>query len=319
MAKTANTTLLEDLFDPEVIADAINEKLIDGIRFAPLAAVDTTLVGRDGDTLTMESFEYVGMADDVEEGEDIPIAKLSADTEKVKVSKIGKAIQFSDEALLAGHANSVASESAKQVVVAINDKVEKMFLDQMSDKAALVSTVSASTGASAGIAEALQLFGEDMDGQKVLLVPPTYYTKLLKSEGWIPNTEAGADIIIRGSVGQIYGCQVVLSNRLAKKTYQLTTDTTVDPTHTYYKKKGDSYIVVTKPEADPQAAGYYEVDTVANEAYIVKPGALKLVMKRDTLVEFDRDKLDQTNFIIASKLFAPYVYDKTKLIKLILQ
>lgn len=261
----------------------------------------------------------VGMADDVAEGEDIPISKLSTDSEKVKVSKIGRAVQFTDEALLSGNANSVAAEAAKQVIVATNDKVEARWLDEMSTKAALVSTVPASTGAAAAIAEALQLFGEDIDGQKVLLVPPSYYTKLLKSDGWIPNTETGADIIIRGSVGQIYGCQVVLSNRLAKKTYQLTTDSVVNPAHTYYKKKGDSYIVVTKPEADPQTAGYYEVNAVTNEAYIVKPGALRLVMKRDTLVEFDRDKLDQTNFIIASKLFAPYVYDKTKIIKLDLQ
>lgn len=57
MAKTANTTLLEDLIDPEVIADEIEAKLIDGIRFAPLAEVDTTLVGRDGDTLTFPSYE----------------------------------------------------------------------------------------------------------------------------------------------------------------------------------------------------------------------------------------------------------------------
>ena len=56
-----------------------------------------------------------------------------------------------------------------------------------------------------------------------------------------------------------------------------------------------------------------------NSAYIVKPGALALFMKRDTLVEFDRDKIDQTNYIIASKIFAPYLYDETKIIKCVLQ
>ena len=56
--------------------------------------------------------------------------------------------------------------------------------------------------------------------------------------------------------------------------------------------------------------------TARNEAYIVKPGALRIVMKRNTLVEFDRDILSEMNYIKASKLFAPYVYDKTKIIKL---
>ena len=95
---------------------------------------------------------------------------------------------------------------------------------------------------------------------------------MLNSKGWIPNTELGAEIIIKGTVGAVYGTQIIISNRL----------------------------------------------TALNEAYIMKPGALAIVMKRNTLVEFDRDKIDQTNYIIGSKIFAPYVYDKSKLIKLTL-
>lgn len=41
-------------------------------------------------------------------------------------------------------------------------------------------------------------------------------------------------------------------------------------------------------------------------------------MKRDTLVEVDRDLVDQTNYIVGSKIFAPYVYDKSKIIKMTL-
>lgn len=321
MAKTSNTTLLADLIDPQVIADEIEQKLIDGIRFAPLAEVDNTLVGKAGDEITFPSYEYVGMAEDVEEGADIPIAKLSTDTAKVKVSKIGRAIQFTDEALLAGNENSVASESAKQAVIAINDKVEAKLLKEMSDKAALKATVSASGNVTHAVAEALALFGEDIDGFKVLICTPSFYTRLLKSDGWIPNTETGANIIIRGAVGQFYGCQVVVSNRLAQKTYAVTTDETVNPQHTYFEKKGDSYIAVKNvaEDATPKANGWYEVTSTTNEAYIIKQGALRIVFKRGTLVEFDRDKIDQTNYVIASKLFAPYLYDKTKLIKLTIE
>jgi hypothetical protein len=56
--------------------------------------------------------------------------------------------------------------------------------------------------------------------------------------------------------------------------------------------------------------------TAKNAAFIVKPNALAIYMKRDTLIETDRDKIAQTNFIIGSKIVAPYVYDKTKLIKM---
>lgn len=271
MAKTSNTTLLEDLFVPQVVADTIDKKLIDAIRFAPLAKIDDTLVGRDGDELVMPAYDYVGEAEDVAEGADIPIKKLNQTTEKVKVSKIGLGVQFTDEALLSGNANDIAEEAARQVVAAINDKLENKLINAMSTTATLTSTATGTDGAG-DVVKALMQFGEDIDGEKVLVVPPSFYEKLLNSKGWIPNTEIGAQIIIKGTVGAVYGTQIIISNRLSK----------------------------------------------LNEAYIMKPGALAIVMKRNTLVEFDRDKIDQTNYIIGSKIFAPYVYDKSKLIKLTL-
>lgn len=271
MAATSNATLLQDLFVPEVVADAIDKKLVDGIRFSPLAVIDNTLVGRAGDELTMPSYEYIGDAADVAEGADIPIAKLSQDTEKVKVSKIGKAVEFSDEALLSGANNDIAEEAAKQVVVSINSKLENDLIKAMSTSAVLTAELDlTASNVTHGIADALGQYGEDIDGEKVLLVPPAVYTAFVKSDGWIPNTEVGANIIMNGTVGSIFGAQVVLSNRL----------------------------------------------TARNEAYIIKPGALRIVMKRNTLVEFDRDILSEMNYIKASKLFAPYVYDKSKVIKL---
>jgi N4-gp56 family major capsid protein len=271
MAATSNATLLQDLFVPEVVADAIDKKLVDAIRFAPLAVIDNTLVGRPGDELTMASYEYVGDAEAVAEGADIPIAKLSQDSVKVKVAKIGKAVEFSDEALLSGYDNDIAEEAAKQVVVAINSKLEADLIAKMSTDSTLTGSIDLTAGnVTHSIAEALTAFGEDMEGEKVLLVSPAVYTSLLKSDAWIPGTEAGANVIMSGVVGTIFGMQVVLSNRL----------------------------------------------TARNEAYIIKPGALRIAMKRNTLVEFDRDILSEMNYIKASKIFAPYVYDKTKIIKL---
>lgn len=269
MAATENTTKLENLLDPQVVGDFIDKKLIDFIRFAPLAKIDTTLVGRPGDTVTLPAYNYVGAAEAVAEGADIPISKLTQETKEVKVSKIGRAVQFTDEALLSGFNNDIAEEAAMQVVLAINDKIEKDLLTRMSEDAVLTHEIAASGSPANGVADALVKFGEDIDGEKVILCDPTFYGRLIKSDGWIPNTEMGANIIIRGTVGSVFGTQVVLTNRL----------------------------------------------TNTAKAYIVKPGALAIYMKRDTLVEFDRDKIDQTNYIIGSKIFAPYVYDTSKIIK----
>lgn len=315
MPAGTNATKLTDLFDPEVVADFIDQKLVDAIRLSPLATVDSTLVGRPGDELTMPYYSaYVGDAEDVAEGGDIPIAKITEGTKKVKVSKIGRAVEFTDEALISG-AGNIAEEASRQVLTAINSKVEADLISNLAANATLVFTHT-SGDLDDDIADALTLFGEDIDGDKVLLISPQMYATLRKTQSWIPNTEIGAEALIRGTVGMVHGCQIVTSNRMYDYEYTVTSDSSMSSSKTYYEKVVNSY-VETEDESFQTGKTYYEKSaTKKNKAYVIKPGALRIVMKRNTLVEFDRDILAETNFIKASKLFAPYVYDTSKVVKL---
>ena len=323
MPAGSNATKLADLFDPEVVADYIDQKLIDGIRLSPLARIDTTLVGRPGDELTMPYYNYVGDSVEVAEGADIPIAKLTQGTKKVKVAKIGRAIEFTDEAMLSGYNNDIAQEAADQVVVATNSKVEADLIAKAASDATLTASIAASaTNVADGIADALTKFGEDIDGEKVLVIPPEFYARLRKSEGWIPNTEIGGEMLVRGVVGMVHGCQVITSNRLKSVTYDTyakTTDSAISSGKTYYilNNLGEYEAVASPAVAD--IGNYFEKSSATGAvALVIKPGALAIAMKRDTLVEFDRDIIAETNYIKASKLFAPYVYDTSKLIRIAL-
>lgn len=302
-------TMLADLFDPEVLGDFIEQKYADAIRLAPLAVVNNQLEMTAGSKIVLPSYDYSGDAVDVAEGQAIPIDKITMTKDEVEVSKIGKAVEFTDEARIMA-AGNIVDEVAKQILVAINSKVEAKLLDEMSTKAKLTASISLSADPADSIADALLNFGEEIDGPKVLVIPPTFHNKLLKSKSWIPNTEIGADTIVRGTVGSVHGCQVITSNRLLG--YELTSDTTVGSKN-YYKKVGNAYIKDT-PTADPSAEGFYELKTPS--AYIIKPGALAIYSKRGTLVEQDRDILREIDVVKGSKIFAPYVYDKSKLIKL---
>ncbi len=321
MPASANATRLTDLFDPQVVEDYIEQKYIDAIRFAPLARLDDTLVGRPGSKVTMPYYQFAGPAENVAEGADIPIKKITQSTKEVEVSKIGLAIEFTDEAMLSGYNNDIVTESADQILKAIADKVEKELLEQMSKVGAGMTQAVTANSEADSISDALVKFGEDIDGPKILLCSPTLYGKIRKANGWIPGTEIGAERIIRGSVGMIHGCEIVVSNRLtsvAHTTYAKTSDQSVSSAKTYYALgAGSKYYVVENPVA-ADLGDYYEATTAAGvqEAYIVKPGALAIFSKRGTMVEFDRDKIAQTNFVIGSKIFAPYLYDESKVIKL---
>lgn len=270
MALMSNATQLSNLFNPQVVGDMINAKLVDAIRFSPLCKVDTTLVGKPGDTLTLPSYAYIGDAEVVGEGEDIPLGQLSESTTEVTISKIGKGIQITDEAALSGYGNP-REEGVNQIILSLANKVDKDTLAILeSIDGNMTHTASGATATAEEIADALVKFGEDIDGEKVLLVSPEQYASIRKADTWCPASEIAAKLVIEGAVGEIHGCQVVVSNKLKGK----------------------------------------------KEAFIVKPGALALILKRDVLVETDRDIVNKTTVVTADKHYVVYLYDASKAIKL---
>ena len=269
MATVSTTygTYLENLFDPQVVADLIEQKLTDKIVLAPLARVDTTLQGKAGDTVTLPYYTYIGEASDVAEGTDIPIAQLNQTTKAVKVEKIGKGVQITDEAVLSGYGDPVG-EAVDQITTSIADRLDKKLLAAAARTTAH-AYVPASALAANDIPLALALYGEDNEGTKVIICDADFYAKLLRSD-WVPASEIAAEIRVRGSVGMTYGCQVIVSNRV----------------------KGGNF-------------------------YIMKPDALAIFMKRDTMIESDRDIVNQSNVIVGSKIFAPYALNESKIIKIV--
>ena len=270
------TTKLGNLIDPEVLADYIDKKLIDAIRFAPLAEIDTTLVGRPGDILTMPYYTYISAASDLTEASAISTVSLNASTVSAQIVEIGKGVEISDTAMLSAYGDPVA-EIAKQLVMSIADKVEIDLLTKMAAQTAPMVYKNGSSSVALkvqDISDALELFGEDIDGQKAVLVSPKLYTAIRNTKDWCPASEYAAGALVRGAVGQIFGCDLFVTNRLR------------------------------------QSAAKDE------NAYIVKPGALRLIMKRDTMLEADRDILRRVNVYTATKHYVPYLYNASGLIKL---
>ncbi|HFO0396918.1 TPA: N4-gp56 family major capsid protein, partial [Streptococcus pyogenes] len=97
------TTKMAQMLDPEVLADMIDAEVGKAIRFAPLAEVDTTLEGQPGTTLTVPKWDYIGDAEDVAEGEAIPMTQLGFKKTTMTIKKAGKGVEITDEAILSGY------------------------------------------------------------------------------------------------------------------------------------------------------------------------------------------------------------------------
>ena len=210
---TSTGTYLANIIDPQVLADLLEKKLVADFKFAPLCVVDNTLAGRAGDTLSIPVYAYIGDATDVAEGTDIPIAQISETKVDVKVKKAGRGVQITDEAILSGHGDPMG-QAVKQLALAIGSKQEADILTVLrSIKTAMTHTATSGLTADE-IVDAQVKFGEDMDEPKVLLVSPTNYGVLRKSNSWIPASDIGAETVISGTVGMVQGCEVVPSNRV---------------------------------------------------------------------------------------------------------
>ena len=158
-------------------------------------------------------------------------------------------------------------EIGNQLLTSIASKVDNDVLAAL-DNATLIHPVVTVTPNE--INNALVKFGEDFEGDKYLFVGAATYAVLRDAKEWIPASEIAAGAVLRGVVGMIYGCYVVITNKI--------TDT----------------------------------DT----AYIVKPGAVAIFMKRGTQVESDRNIVNKSTIFTADKHYAAYLYDSSKVIKL---
>ena len=69
------------------------------------------------------------------------------------------------------------------------------------------------------VSEALDKFGEDLEGQQVLLISPAQLHTLKQDPTWLSVQELGKEALVEGAIGQIHGCDVVISNRVTNTNY----------------------------------------------------------------------------------------------------
>ena len=255
-------TKLGNLIDPQVLGEFIDVKLMDAIKFAPLCGVNRDLEGRPGSTLTLPKYAFIGLAEDVAEGENIPMANLSADTVDVTVKKAGKGVSISDEAILSAYGNP-EDEIAKQLLMAIAGKVDN---DCAAEFRKATMNVEATAFDKYVIVDMIAKFGEDIEDDMTVMINPAHLATLRKDKDFV-EVMAGQKII-SGEMGQLFGCRIVVSNKVQ-----------------------------------------------ANEAFLVKAGAVEILMKRNVAVEADRDIVNKTNVFVVDEHYAVYLKDESKIVK----
>lgn len=205
-------TKIANLIDPEVMADAISAKLPNKLVVTPIAKVDTTLVGQAGDTITVPQFAYIGDAEDIAEGVAVESVTLTATTTQAKVKKAMKGVTLTDEAILSGYGNPVG-EAENQLAKSIASKVDADAMDAL-QTAQFKHDGSANKISYAGIVDAIDVFGEEINTKKVMFINPAQVGTLRKDPEFLSADKIAERVIMTGAIGTIANCEIVPSKRV---------------------------------------------------------------------------------------------------------
>lgn len=275
-------TKLNDIIDPEVMADMVSARIPKKLRVAPFAKIDDTLAGVPGDTITVPAYTYIGDAADVAEGEEVTIEKMTTSTRKATIKKAMKGIGLTDEAVLSGYGNPVG-EANTQLAMAIAAKIDNDCMDALQG-ATLTFDGSAATITYAGIVDAVDLFEEEMGcSDKVIFVHPKQVTQLRKNADFLSADKYQPGVSLTGEIGMIAGCRIVPSKKVP-----------LDETAGTYS------CPIVKLEADPETE-----DEIP---------ALTIYRKREVNIETERKPKTRTTEITADEFYVAVLSNEAKVV-----
>lgn len=212
---TKTTTLVNgDVFDPQVVSDMINAKVEKKAVMTGYIKVDNTLQGQPGSTVTIPKWGYIGEAKEYAEGEAIDTTKMAYTTASYGIKKIGKGVRLTDEAQLSGYGNPMGT-ATNQIAMSISEKLDNDRVGVCYDSPNIVDASSAVLKYAA-IVDGVDMFNEEEDSQKVILIHSKQKTQLRKDPDFLSADKYQAGVLASGSIGRIAGCDVVVSNKVQK-------------------------------------------------------------------------------------------------------
>lgn len=275
-------TKIANLVNPEVMGDMIAAKLPKKLQVIPFAAVDRTLEGVPGNTIKVPSYTYIGDAEDVNEGVEAGVVVLGTSTKTATIKKAMKAVELTDEAVLSGYGDPVGN-AENQLALAIAAKIDNDAMDALLKTNTRKFDSKTKAISYDVIVDAIDLFEEEVNTEKVMFVNSKQVTTLRKDPNFISADKYPNNVVMTGEIGMIANTRIVTTNKVA-----------LDSTSAFYT------CPIIKLTHDDET----EQDTAALTVYI----------KRDPNVEVDRKPLKRSTEISIDEFYTVAVSDDSKVV-----
>jgi N4-gp56 family major capsid protein len=219
-------TLLAKLINPEVMADMVSAELKKKLQATRFIKVDNTLTGRAGNTITVPTWAYIGEAADLPENAQGDVTEMATSDKEYTIKKAVKNVSLTDEAVLSGYGDPIG-EATRQLRMSIQDKIDSDAVEVLEAITALTGHLHAATGGLTydDLVDALDLLALEEQGTELyLMVNHTTVKNLRKDPQFIERQTAMGDAVLTaGVIGQLAGCNIIISNKLTDtRSYILT-------------------------------------------------------------------------------------------------
>ena len=290
-------TTTADLLDPEVMGPMAQNNYEKAMVFLPLADVDRTLQGKEGDTIKVPIWTSTAVAKEVAEGADIPLSSLKQGYTKATVKKFGVGVPYTDESDI-----ERLGQNANRALYEISNAIANYADDSLKDAGLAVGakrTIEATLDID-GVDAMLSNFATDRNGAYTIIGNRKNELILNKSvREYTRGSDVGANLAVNGATPLALGASYSRTNKMP-----------------------DDKLLVVFSSADDIAAAQelqkqLQGGSTPNDKELetLNTGrAFKWLMKRDTLIESDRVKRNQTNYLYGTQIAAPYVQNPSKVL-----
>lgn len=268
VTNTSTNAVNSNVIIPEVYAELVREKIAGKAVISQFADVKGDLIGKPGETINFDAWQYIGDASDIAVGTPMDTAKMKQSTKSATIKMVApKGVPVNDYDNEVAFGNAI-DEAASQQGIAIARKTDT---DCIADAYATPLKSTLATNGQVTFDEMvamLGLFGDDANTEDMacIAIHSIYRASFLKMDGFVDATktfnQAGNGIQVNNCIGYFMGIPVVVTDRL----YDATTK--------------EYYILV------------------------IKKHALAIVPKETPFVETARDASTRTTTIFTSQYYA---------------
>lgn len=290
-------TTTDDLLDPEILGPIVQNNYQKNMVFMPLADVDRTLVGKEGDTVKVPMWTSKAKAQEVKEGTNIPLSELKQGYTTATVKKFGIGVPYTDESDIA-RLGANATRATYEISSALAEYADDSLLDVglgIGAKNTITTTLDID-----GVDEMLSYFNTDKNGAYTIIGSRKNELALNKSvREYTKGSDVGATLAVNGATPLALGASFAKTNKMADNKLLVVFSSADD--------------IAAAKELEQQLAGG-KTPTDKELESLNTGRAFKWYVKRDILIESDRNKRNQTNFLYGTQIAAPYVQNKSKVL-----